>query len=95
MPKVILVKDITVDEHVDILENLAIERAKLFDCNFANVQPHFVLKLWSSLFSFIKPGDTTLAMSLNSRGHLTHEPTLPQVWFNALHYEEQKPSNRL
>ena len=61
-------------EHVDVSENLAIERAKkLFDCKFANVQPHSGAQANGAVYlALLKPGDTTLAMSLNSGGHLTH-----------------------
>ena len=61
-------------EHVDVAENLAIERAKkLFDCKFANVQPHSGAQANGAVYlALLKPGDTTLAMSLNSGGHLTH-----------------------
>ena len=61
-------------EHVDISENLAIERAKkLFNCKFANVQPHSGAQANGAVYlALLKPGDTTLAMSLNSGGHLTH-----------------------
>ena len=78
-------------EHVDVSENLAIERAKkLFDCKFANVQPHSGAQANGAVYlALLKPGDTTLAMSLNSGGHLTHgaKPAQSGKWFNALHYE--------
>ena len=78
-------------EHVDVSENLAIERAKkLFKCNFANVQPHSGAQANGAVYlALLKPGDTTLAMSLNSGGHLTHgaKPAQSGKWFNALHYE--------
>ena len=81
-------------EHVDISENLAIERAKkLFDCNFANVQPHSGAQANGAVYlALLKPGDTTLAMSLNSGGHLTHgaKPAQSGKWFNAIHYEVDK-----
>ena len=52
---------------------MAIERAKkLFDCKFANVQPHSGAQANGAVYLAFKPGDTTLAMSLNSGGHLTH-----------------------
>ena len=81
-------------EFVDISENLAIERAKkLFNCKFANVQPHSGAQANGAVYlALLKPGDTTLAMSLNSGGHLTHgaKPAQSGKWFNALHYEVNK-----
>ena len=81
-------------EHVDVSENLAIERAKkLFDCKFANVQPHSGAQANGAVYlALIKPGDTILGMSLNSGGHLTHgaKPAQSGKWFNAVHYEVNK-----
>ena len=81
-------------EHVDVSENLAIERAKkLFDCTFANVQPHSGAQANGAVYlALIKPGDTILGMSLNSGGHLTHgaKPAQSGKWFNAVHYEVDK-----
>ena len=81
-------------EHVDISENLAIERAKkLFDCKFANVQPHSGAQANGAVYlALIKPGDTILGMSLNSGGHLTHgaKPAQSGKWFNAIHYDVDK-----
>ena len=78
-------------EHVDVSENLAIERAKkLFNCKFANVQPHSGAQANGAVYlALIKPGDTILGMSLNSGGHLTHgaKPAQSGKWFNAIHYE--------
>ena len=61
-------------EYVDIVENLAIERAKkLFGCEYANVQPHSGaqanMAVW---FAMVKPGDTVMGMNLAHGGHLTH-----------------------
>tara|TARA_B110000495_G_C23039732_1_gene622729 strand:+ start:3759 stop:5060 length:1302 start_codon:yes stop_codon:yes gene_type:complete len=81
-------------EHVDISESLAIKRAKkLFDCNYANVQPHSGAQANGAVYlALIKPGDTILGMSLNSGGHLTHgaKPAQSGKWFNAIHYDVDK-----
>ena len=81
-------------EHVDISEKLAIERAKkLFNCSFANVQPHSGAQANGAVYlALIKPGDTILGMSLNSGGHLTHgaKPAQSGKWFNAIHYDVDK-----
>jgi len=81
-------------EHVDESENLAIERAKkLFNCEFANVQPHSGAQANGAVYlALIKPGDTILGMSLNSGGHLTHgaKPAQSGKWFNAVHYDVNK-----
>jgi len=78
-------------EHVDLSETLAIERAKkLFDCKYANVQPHSGAQANGAVYlALIKPGDTILGMSLNSGGHLTHgaKPAQSGKWFNAIHYD--------
>jgi glycine hydroxymethyltransferase len=77
-------------EFVDIAENLAIERAKrLFNCAFANVQPHSGAQANQTVFlALIKPGDTILGMSLDAGGHLTHgaAPNLSGKWFRAVQY---------
>lgn len=61
-------------EYVDIVENLAIERAKkLFGCDYANVQPHSGAQAnMAVFFAIVKPGDTVMGMNLNHGGHLTH-----------------------
>ena len=78
-------------EFVDVAETLAIDRAKkLFDCEYANVQPHSGAQANGAVYlALVKPGDTILGMSLNSGGHLTHgaKPAQSGKWFNAIHYE--------
>ncbi|EPO8351861.1 serine hydroxymethyltransferase [Pseudomonas aeruginosa] len=61
-------------EHVDIVETLAIERAKkLFGADYANVQPHSGSQANAAVYmALIKPGDAVLGMSLAHGGHLTH-----------------------
>jgi glycine hydroxymethyltransferase len=61
-------------EYVDIVETLAIERAKkLFNCEHANVQPHSGSQAnMAAYMSFIKPGDTVMGLNLSHGGHLTH-----------------------
>ncbi|WP_018150072.1 serine hydroxymethyltransferase [Leeia oryzae] len=74
----------------DEIEQLAIERAKaLFDCRFANVQPHSGAQANSAvMLALLQPGDTVLGMSLEAGGHLTHgaRVTLSGKWFHAVHY---------
>jgi len=81
-------------EYVDIVENLAIERAKeLFGCDFVNVQPNSGSQANQGAFmSLIKPGDTILGMSLAAGGHLTHgaKPNQSGKWFHAVQYGVRK-----
>ncbi len=61
-------------EHVDVAERLAIERLKaLFDCDYANVQPHAGAQANAAVFlALTNPGDTVMGMNLAQGGHLTH-----------------------
>ncbi len=81
-------------EFVDKAEELALERVKkLFDCKYANVQPHSGAQANGAVYlALLKPGDSILGMSLNSGGHLTHgaKVALSGKWLNSHHYEVDK-----
>jgi glycine hydroxymethyltransferase len=84
-------------EAVDIAENLAIDRAKkLFNCVYANVQPHAGAQANEAVYlALIKPGDTIMGMSLDAGGHLTHgaPPNISGKWFNAVQYGVRRQDN--
>ena len=84
-------------EYVDMAEELAIERIKkLFNCNFANVQPNSGSQANQGVFTaLVQPGDTILGMSLDAGGHLTHgaKPNQSGKWFNAVQYGVRKQDN--
>ena len=77
-------------EHVDVVENLAIERLKtLFGAGFANVQPNSGSQANQSVFfGLLQPGDTIMGMSLAEGGHLTHGMPLNMSgkWFKVVSY---------
>ena len=86
-------------EHIDVVETLAIERAKkLFNCSFVNVQPHSGAQANQAVFlALLQPGDTVLGMSLEAGGHLTHgaRPNLSGKWFNAVQYGVDKQAGQV
>lgn len=77
-------------EHMDEIENIAINAAcKIFNCQYANVQPHSGVNANTAVYqAFLKPGDTILGMDLASGGHLSHgaPPTLSGKVYNAKTY---------
>ena len=77
-------------QYVDIVEDLAIERAKkLFGCGFANVQPNSGSQMNQAVFlALLQPGDTFMGLDLNSGGHLTHGSpvNMSGKWFNVVSY---------
>ena len=77
-------------EHVDVAEQLAINRVKkIFGADAANVQPHCGASANVGVFlAFLKPGDTIMGMSLAEGGHLTHGMALNMSgkWFNVVSY---------
>ncbi len=78
-------------EFVDKAEDLALERVKkLFNCKFANVQPHSGAQANGAVYlALLNPGDLILGMSLNSGGHLTHgaKVSISGKWLKSIHYE--------
>jgi glycine hydroxymethyltransferase len=77
-------------EYVDVAEALAIERAKkLFNCAFANVQPHSGAQANQGVFmALLQPGDTFMGLNLAAGGHLTHGSPANQSgkWFKPVPY---------
>ncbi|MBS0194283.1 MAG: serine hydroxymethyltransferase [Proteobacteria bacterium] len=77
-------------EYVDVAEQLAIDRVKqLFDCDYANVQPHSGSQANQAVYlALLNPGDTILGMSLAHGGHLTHgaKVNISGKLFNAVQY---------
>src|SRR5579864_7208417 len=73
-------------EYVDVAEQLAIDRVKqLFDCDYANVQPHSGAQANAAIFlALLNPGDTVMGMNLAQGGHLTHGNPIN---FSGRHYK--------
>ncbi|WBU52134.1 serine hydroxymethyltransferase [Paracoccus sp. SCSIO 75233] len=86
-------------EYVDVVETLAIERAKqLFGAEFANVQPNSGSQMNQAVFlALLKPGDTFMGLDLNSGGHLTHGSpvNMSGKWFNVVSYGVRAQDNLL
>jgi len=86
-------------EYVDVAEQLAIERAcRLFDCSFANVQPHSGAQANQAVFfALLQPGDTFVGLSLAAGGHLTHGSPVNQSgkWFKPISYGVRRQDHRI
>lgn len=86
-------------EFVDEVEELAIERAKrLFDCTFANVQPHSGAQANQAVFfALLQPGDSFMGLSLDAGGHLTHGSPVNQSgkWFKPIPYGVRRQDHRI
>ena len=86
-------------EYADIVENLAIERAKkLFGCNFANVQPNSGSQMNQAVFlALLQPGDSFMGLDLNSGGHLTHGSpvNMSGKWFKPIPYGVRKDDEQI
>ena len=86
-------------EKVDVVENLAIERAKkLFGCDFANVQPHSGSQANTAVYvALLNTGDTVLGMSLSDGGHLTHGSpvNLSGKYYNFVPYGVSAETHRI
>ncbi len=86
-------------ENVDVIETLAIERAKaLFGADHANVQPYSGSPAnLAAYFALLEPGDTILSMSLPHGGHLTHgwKVTISGQYYNAVQYGVRREDGRI
>ena len=84
-------------QHVDVSENLAIDRAKqLFSCSFANVQPHSGAQANQAVFfALLQPGDTYMGLDLACGGHLTHGSPVNQSgkWFKVSPYKVREDNH--
>ncbi|TAK17491.1 MAG: serine hydroxymethyltransferase, partial [Rhizorhabdus sp.] len=83
----------------DVVEQLAIDRAKqLFNCGFANVQPHSGAQANGAvMLALTKPGDTIMGLSLDAGGHLTHgaKAAMSGKWYNAIQYGVRPDDHRI
>src|SRR6186713_2645679 len=86
-------------EYVDVAETLAIERAcRLFNCSFANVQPHSGAQANQAVFfALLQPGDTFMGLNLAAGGHLTHGSpvNLSGKWYNVVPYSVRRQDQRI
>jgi glycine hydroxymethyltransferase len=86
-------------EYVDVAEELAIQRAcRLFDCSFANVQPHSGAQANQAVFfALMRPGDTFMGLDLAAGGHLTHGSPVNQSgkWFTPVSYGVRRQDHRI
>src|SRR5258706_3961331 len=86
-------------EYVDVAESLAIERAcRLFDCRFANVQPHSGAQANQAVFfALLQPGDVFMGLNLASGGHLTHGSpvNMSGKWFKPVPYNVRRQDQRI
>src|SRR6266478_445011 len=86
-------------EYVDIAETLAIERVcRLFECSFANVQPHSGAQANQAVFfALLQPGDVFMGLNLASGGHLTHGSpvNMSGKWFKPVPYGVRPDDHRI
>jgi glycine hydroxymethyltransferase len=86
-------------EYVDIAETLAIERVcRLFECSFANVQPHSGAQANQAVFlALLQPGDVFMGLNLASGGHLTHGSpvNMSGKWFKPVPYNVRRQDQRI
>ena len=85
--------------HADDVERLALERVtRIFECPFANVQPHSGAQANQAVFfALLQPGDTYLSLALDEGGHLSHglPVNISGRWFNPVHYGLDKQTEQI